>query len=186
MSAAPLALDGVLAEGGQGSLSSTLPLAPVLAAIGQAAPGGAPPGLEAAVRAALDEALKIDLGQVLRGGWAKATALQAALEATAADPAALAVVPLLDHSITSKHSPHIDVLGGGQTLCRLDFELVLTLALKGVTLDVRGGRIAAAGSGHAVAEATLKFLGQPMAKKTSKSFSLAGRLAFQPPTEGAS
>ena len=185
MTAPLFALDSVLAEAGQGTLTSSLPLAPVLAAIGQAAPGGATPGLEAAVRAALDEALKIDLSAILRGGWAKAQALQTALKATAADPDAVAVVSLLDHAITSKHAPHIDVLGAGQTLLRLDFELVLSLALKGVTLEVRDGRIQSAKSGHMVAEGVLNFLGRPLAKKTSKDVPLAGRIDFSPPAKAA-
>ena len=79
----------------------------------------------------------------------------------------------------------------GQTLLSLSLDILLTLNLKGVTVDVRHGRLHGAKSGHAVAEAVISFLGQPLIKKASKEFALPGRFplaktsAESPPTAAA-
>ena len=185
MSEPEFSLRSMLSDVSAAPLSSTLPIGPLLAAVGQAGaalPAGSPPGLETALRAALDEALHIDLNGVVTAAWGKVGALTTAIKATRADPESLAVVPLLDHAITSHHTPHIDLMHSGQTLLSLSLDILLTLNLKGVTVDVRQGRLHGAKSGHAVGEAVISFLGQPLIKKSSNEFALPGRFALAAPS----
>jgi hypothetical protein len=172
-----LALSSVLGDGG--SLAGAVPLAPIMAVVGQACaalPGPALTGLEAAVRSAVETALHIDLQDVLTGSWGKVTAVASALRSTRDDLKATALTPLLDHAITSRHNPHIDVTHAGQTLCQLTFEIAVALQLKGVILEISKGRISGARGGHAVAEGTISFLGQSLLKRTSREFALPARL----------
>jgi hypothetical protein len=176
---APLSLTAVMGDGFVGSV----PLAPLLAVVTSACSALPPPGLPAAdeaVRAALGEALNIDLQSVLTGGWAKVNAVAAAVASTREDQEAVAIVPLLDHVIAARHNPSIDLNHSGQQLCQLTFEIALVLRLKGVVLEVRRGRIQSAKSGHAVVEAVVSFLGQPLLKRASREFVLGGSGEFQP------
>ena len=164
---------------GSGTLTSSLPIEPLVTAVNLAAAGLSgreSAGLEQTLRSAIDEALHIDLNSVLGGAWARVTAVGTAMKATAADPASVAIVPLLDHSVTSRHAPHLDLIHAGQSLAQLTIDIVLTLTLKGLTLDVRGGRIVGAKSGYVVAEAMFSFLGQTLAKKTSEPIHLPGSI----------
>src|SRR3569623_1134713 len=71
-------------------------------------PKAAMPGLASALATALEDIFAVPLGPLLDAGWKKVAALEDARKSTLADPAAKALVPLLDHKITSTHRPHDD------------------------------------------------------------------------------
>lgn len=131
-----------------------------------------------AVRNALDEVFNVPLGDVLQASWKKLTGVQEALEATRLDPAKVVFVPLLEHKITSKHQPHIDLLLAGKSVSRLVLDIVLALELKSVELEVRDGRIAGLRSGQCGGNGVFAFEGQDLIKKATPSFGLPGKVAF--------
>jgi hypothetical protein len=153
----------------------------LLAAANEAASGlprAALPGLAKAMDGALEGLFTPRLDDILGRSWTKVQAVADALKATAADPAALAVVPLLDHAVTSKHSPKIDLVVAEQSLCALAFDITLALQLKGVMLQVRGGRIAALTAGACEGQGTVALAGKTLLTKKTPAFALPGRLDF--------
>ncbi len=136
------------------------------------------PGLRTAFGGAVDGLFEPRLDDILQRSWGKLQAVQEAIRHTAADPAAIAVVPLLDHRITSTHAPHIDLVLGQKSLCRLVFEIALSLELRGVELEVRGGRISALTSGSCLGEGVFGLAGQTLIKRATPAFHLPGRLTF--------
>lgn len=136
-------------------------------------------GLTTALAAVLDEVFEVPLATVLDTSWKKAVALQDGLEATRADPDKVVVVPLMDHKVTSRHKPHVDVVYGGKSLHRLVFDLDLILDLKGVQLQLRNGRICGLTSGHCAGQGVFSLAGKEIIKRSTPSFALPGRLTFQ-------
>ena len=65
-----------------------------------------------------------------------------------------------------------------QSLCRLVFDIALSLELQGVQLDIRQGRIHALKSGACLGEGVFAFAGQTLIKRATPTFALPGRLAF--------
>jgi hypothetical protein len=161
------------------------PAAVIAAAEGAAGnlPRASLPGLQKAVGGALDGLFEPRLEDILQRSWGKVAAVDEALKATRDDPAGLAVVPLLDHRITSRHAPHIDVVLGAKSLARLVFDIALSLELQGVQLEVRGGRIHALKSGACIGEGVFSFAGQTLIKRATPAFALPGRLRFAPDPE---
>jgi hypothetical protein len=153
----------------------------LIAAANEAASGlprAALPGLAKAMDGALEGLFTPRLDDILARSWGKLQAVSDALKATATDPAALAVVPLLDHAITSKHTPKIDLVVAEQALCTLAFDITLGLQLKGVLLQVKGGRIAGLTAGACEGQGTLALAGKTLISKKTPAFALPGRLDF--------
>jgi hypothetical protein len=142
------------------------------------------PGFQKAFGGALDGLFEPRLDDILARSWGKLQAVQEAVKATGEDPAALAVIPLLDHRITSNHAPHIDLVWGEKSLCRLAFSIALSLELRGVELEVREGRIHALTSGHLLGEGVFGLAGQTLIKRATPALHLPGRLHFRREPQG--
>lgn len=143
-----------------------------------AAPAPLRAGLVKALSGSLDEMFGVGVGDVLNSSWGKLGALRETIVSTRADPGKIAHVPLLDHQVASKHQPHIDLMLGGKQLCRLAFDIVLTLKLRGVQLDIRKGAIHGLTAGEAQGEGAFTLGGQTLIKRTTPAIALPGRLAF--------
>lgn len=135
-------------------------------------------GLAPALATAIDAVFQAPLASGLEASWKKAAVLADALETTRTDPAKVVVVPLMDHKVTSKHQPHVDVVYGGKSLHRLVFDIELFLALKGVQLQVRDGRIAGLTSGEWVGQGVFSLADHEILKRSTPAFALPGRLTF--------
>ncbi len=151
---------------------------PALTAATAALPAAAASSVLDTFRSALDGIFQVGLGDVLQMSWGKVAALRDAILATRKDAGLLAVVPLLDHKVTSLHKPHIDVMYAGKTLLQVPFDIALSLTLKGVLLDVRNGGIANVKGGTCLGEGTLSFGGHPLLQHKTGDLALPGRLAF--------
>lgn len=136
--------------------------------------------LTESVRAALDEVFHIRLEDVLAGSWKKLTGVQDAIDATRLEAGKVVFVPLLEHKISSRHKPHIDVKLGPKSVSRLVFDMALALELKSVELEIREGRIAGLRSGQCGGNGVFSFEGQDLIKKATPAFGLPGRLSFTP------
>lgn len=144
-------------------------------------PGPARDGVIKALAGSLDEMFGVGLGSVLESSWGKLTSLQDSFASTRLDPSKVVRVPLLDHKVTTRHQPHIDLMLGGKPLTRLTFDIALTLDLRGVQLDVRNGGIHGLTAGEAQGEGTFALGGQTLLKKATPALALPGRLEFKAP-----
>lgn len=135
-------------------------------------------GLTTALASAIDEVFQVPLGAVLDASWKKAAIVKDGLEATLTDPNKVVVVPLVDHKVSSKHQPHVDVMFSGKALHRLVFDIELQLELRGVQLQVREGRIAGLTSGECAGHGLFSMGGQQIIKRSTPFFGLPGKLAF--------
>ncbi len=180
----PLTLKSFFATDIAKPIAGDLDLAPVMAVVASATaalPASAGAQISDGVRSALDGILSVSAGDILQASWGKVAGVRDAILATRKDPGLTAIVPLLDHKITSKHSPHIDLTIAGKCLLQVKFDISLSLALKGATLDICQGRIARVSAGSCVSDGSIAFAGRTLLQRKSPEFALPGRLRFTPP-----
>jgi hypothetical protein len=105
--------------------------------------GAVLPTLAVSAAAAVPDALRIDLGNVVVWGWQTHQALHAAAEATLAGTGPPQQVTLASHSITSEHHPAIDVIVDGPPNLATTVPLTvrLVIAIDTVRIAVQRGRI---------------------------------------------
>lgn len=148
-------------------------------------PAASGEGLTSAFNTALEQVMAVQIGEILVASWSKLTALAEALETTRADPSSVVILPLLDHKVSSKHAPCIDLLCAGKELAKLAFDISLVLSLKGVELELRRGAVVSVKAGQAVGEGKLVLAGKTLVQRTTPPLSLPGRLALGVPAAAA-
>lgn len=141
-----------------------LPLGPVLDGISQQ----------------LQQALDVPVWSILTGAWDRSRELRAAIRKTR-DSSASAVVPLLDHTITSEHRPYVDVVVNDAPVARLVFPLKLAFQIDGLVLRIAGGRMTDVMSGAVKLKATLKFADFVLLEKAVGPIAIPGAIALAAP-----
>lgn len=106
----------------------------------------------------IGEVLHIGLDDVLLAGWKKYRGLCEYADAGKHPPEETTLVPLARHLVRSAHRPHIDLLIREARVGGLVLDVQLALALEGVVLKVRGGRVWDVTAGSCQASGTLKCL----------------------------
>jgi methylglyoxal synthase len=163
--------------GGANGASPQFDLSGVTAGVAAATGQDAGPVTDA-VTSGLNQALTLELGDVLGKAWGGAAQVKAAIAATKKNAEAVAFVPLAPHRIATTHKPNVELLMAGAKISSLPFNVVLAMDLRGVELEVRGGRIVATRSGVMVGEGSILFSGAPILKAQTPSLPLPGKLKF--------
>lgn len=163
--------------GGSGGALPKLDLSGVTAAISATTGQDAGP-IGDAVTSGLNQVMTMELGNVLGKAWAGSAQVKAALAATKNKPEAVAFVPLAPHRITTTHKPRVELMMAGMKIAPLPFDVVLAMDLKGVELEISGGRIVSARAGILVGEGAIHFSGSPILKAQTPPLPLPGQLKF--------
>ena len=116
------------------------------------------------IRRALIELLDIKLGNVVLRAWQRHGALLAAAQRTTTG--GREVVLMADHTVTSKHSPHVDLAIDGVDIARISSAIVMSLQLIGVNAVVERGELVAVEGGSIVASTKFSIEDVPIASKT--------------------
>ena len=95
------------------------------------------------------------VGKVLTPAWSRLEALQEYRDPELHPPQESSLVPLVEHTVTSSHRPHIELLAGKTEIGRLDLEVELELEVEGAHLRIQGGRILAVRAGAATGSGKL-------------------------------
>jgi hypothetical protein len=130
---------------------------------------------------AIPALLRLDVGRLLAGAWKKCAELQKYGDPKAYPPDETVLVELAEHTIRSSHRPHVDVMVGESRVQRIDFDLELTLAIKGAVLTVRDGKIRAVSVGSCKGGGELSYKGCSILKRASRDVPLPGKFEFEEP-----
>jgi hypothetical protein len=87
-------------------------------------------------------------------------------------------IPLLEHTVTSTHRPYIEVRFNETLIDRIDFEVTVTLELKGAVLEIQGGKITKLQSGECKGKGELRCEGLLLASEDFKPIKLPGTKEF--------
>jgi hypothetical protein len=108
----------------------------------------------------------LDFDDIIVDGWRKFAALHAAAERTCAEGGSSEVVDLASHSITSTHTPRVELEIDGSPVATLTFELSLTFTIRAVVATVNEGRLVRLGAGLVDVQGSLTAAGKQLAKRS--------------------
>lgn len=117
------------------------------------------------IRRAIVELLDIKVGNVVLKAWQRHGALLAAAQRTTTS-GGREVVLLADHTVTSSHSPHIELAINGVEIGRITSKIAMTLQLVGVNAVVQRGELVGLQTGSIVASAKLSVEDVPVASRS--------------------
>ncbi len=136
------------------------------------------PPVSRAIGRALGDALQVDLGEVLVGGWNAYRSLREYADPAKHPPQDLAQVALGHHVISSTHKPRVEVRLGPTTLATVEFEVELELNVESAILTLQAGRIKEVAVGKCVGKGTLSCEGAVLVEKETREVALPGRLSL--------
>jgi len=135
--------------------------------------------LEKDVAGAYRAMLDVKLVDVFCGAWIKLNELQEYRDRAKHPPEEVSRVPLKTHTVRSTHKPVIEILVGERCVSKLEFDVVLELALEAFVLGIRDGRIIDISSGEFRGTGRLQCRGFELARVASKKHRLPGTLAIE-------
>ena len=130
------------------------------------------------VAESLNAALDVKLTDILGFAWTKIQDLQVCLDRKSYPPNETALVPLAEHNIRSTHHPGIELLLGKKVVAEITFDVELTLALEGVVLKIRDGRILEITSGSYSGNGILMFADTVLIKRQTPKYTIPGKLTL--------
>jgi hypothetical protein len=98
------------------------------------------------------EVLEIPFSDVLTGAWSRYSELTQAAELTRANPGRREDVVLAEHTVTSEHHPHVDVLVDDILVASIQLRVELMCTVRALTVAVERAAIVEVGSGTAHVE----------------------------------
>jgi hypothetical protein len=153
-----------------------------LTAAGQALPRKPPlavwAGVSRAVSRALQQALEVNIADVLVAGWNTYQSLLEYADPAKHPPQEVASVTLWEHTITSSHEPQVELLVNGKKIATVTCGVDLELQFESATLTIQGGKILEVKAGTCVGKGVLKCEGAVLMERSSAEVSLPGRLTF--------
>ncbi len=120
--------------------------------------------------------LDVPLGAIISAAWNKYRVLTKYCDPKKYSPDETFLVPLLEHTITSKHRPYIDVLLDDHPIGRINFAIDVSLTLKGFIAKVQGGRLREIKVGACKMKGTIACEDFPLLEKESDSVDLPGSI----------
>lgn len=121
------------------------------------------------------------LDGVLVKVWKEAKLFDKYLNPDAYPAGDVIAVTLAEHKIPSKHKPRVEVQLNDMPIKEIEFEVVLTLSLKGAIIDIKNGEIIGIRPGECSATGTVKWNDIVLASKKSDPVRLPGYKRFDPP-----
>ena len=133
-------------------------------------------GLKNAILSEAGGLLDVNLLDVFRWAWNKNRELESYRDRAKYPPHETFRVPLAEHTIKSSHKPHLEIRVDGTKKGQIDFALEIEIALKGMTLEIRDGRIRKIRTGECKARGTFSCEGLKLVERESRALKLPGTI----------
>lgn len=171
----------LFAEAGGDPLEDCKNAPPLAQAISEAAkgfPSACWDDVQGGCRREVDKLMDLSVERVLFDGWMKLERFKKCVEESKARPEDAFFQDLDDHKIASTHKPRIELRYGEVKVADLDFEMELALKVKGVRLEIRGGKVVCATAGICAANAKLSLHDQVLLERATPEFPAPARIRF--------
>ena len=122
----------------------------------------------------IGELFNVELPDLLVLSWKKAGELQGALEESRKSPEEVIVLDLVEHEITNKYHPYIEIRIAGVPSKKIEFEVQIVTALKGINLKIQAGAITEIHAGSCHFEGKVKYHDLTIAEKKVGPIELLG------------
>lgn len=124
------------------------------------------------------EAMDIEIGDILVWGWRKQREILQ-YRNKENPPGGSHKVPLIEHTLVSKHSPTIQPVINEAPIAKLKFDITLKLKMKGITLVIRDGKIMEVTTGTCTGNGSMAYAGFTILEKKTAPYSLPGLIPFK-------
>jgi hypothetical protein len=131
-------------------------------------------GLRDKILAEAGGLLDIRLLDVMSWAWKKGRELEAYRDTERYPPDKTFSVPLVEHKITSTHTPHVDIRMNDKKVGSIHFAVNVEIAIKAMTLEIRNARVKKLHPGDCKAKGKFLCEGVLLAERESKPLDLPG------------
>lgn len=150
----------------EGALDAALPSLPLIDA----------GTLRQTVKQAVLEVIDVDLGEILTGAWNRYQELQKYRDSERYPADEIILVPMVEHTVRSIHSPAIEIVANDVPVLNLKFELDLSLELEGVVLKIAGGKIIEICAGSCQGRGQIKWRDAVLLDRETRAFDVPGAI----------
>lgn len=131
-----------------------------------------PPGFFEMLAAELPGLLEIDIGDLLVWGWRKRQEIIQYRDTEKFPPGETYLVPLLEHTVTSRHRATIEPRINATPLGELVFDITLKLQLEGAVLKIRAAQVEEVAYGRCLAAGAVAFAGVNLIERKTAPYEL--------------
>lgn len=120
----------------------------------------------------LPGALDIEIEDILVWAWRTRREIAQYRDRGKYPPGETHIVPLLEHTVVSRHSPTIQPVINNLELPKIKFDIVLKLKMKGAMLGIRDGKIMEILVGSCTGSGSIQYAGATILEKKTAPFTL--------------
>lgn len=125
----------------------------------------------------LPQSLDIEIKDILVWAWRKRGEIIQYRDKKKYPPGETHLVPLLEHTVISEHSPTIQpVINNVELPTKIKFDIVLKLKIKGAMLGIRDGKIMEILTGSCTGSGSIQYAGIAVLEKKTAPFTLPGTI----------
>ncbi len=126
----------------------------------------------------VNDLLDIRVVNILTGAWNKYRELIKYADRSKESPDETFLVHLIDHTIKSLHNPYVLILVNNKEVGKVHFEIAVSLALEGIILKIRDGKIKEISAGSCKGKGTIKCENFLLVEKETETLTLSDSLCF--------
>jgi len=131
------------------------------------------------VTAKIAELLEVRIADIFLASWKKTDVIKEMMEESRKTPDALMNVELAEHTINSKHQPHIEIRTKKAPVKKIEFTLQLLFKLKEFRLRIQNGAIREIQTGACEGKGSLQYQGLAIAEKQLAPIKLPPTIALE-------
>ncbi len=120
--------------------------------------------------------LNINVVDIMVKAWNKYGELLKYTDKEKYPPDVSVLVPLVEHKIKSEHKPYLEILINDKSIGKINFNINISLTLKGIILKIQDGKIKEIKTGSCKGKGILKLEDFVIMEKESESISLPGSI----------
>lgn len=120
--------------------------------------------------------LNISVIDIMVKAWNKYRELLKYTDKEKYPPDVSVLVPLAEHTIKSEHKPYVEILINEKPVGRVDFNINISLTLKGIVLKIQDGKIKEIKTGSCKGKGNVKLEDFVIMEKETESISLPGSI----------
>jgi hypothetical protein len=124
------------------------------------------------------EILNMKVSDVMIAAWNQYKALVQYTDEKKYPPGESYLVPLAKHTIESIHKPFLEILVNHHPVGKINFEIIISLAVEGIVLKIQDGKIMEVRTGSCKGGGSIKCEDKLILKKETGPFSLPGLISL--------
>lgn len=124
------------------------------------------------------QALDIEMSDLLLQAWRTRREIDQYRDKKRYPPGESHIVPLLEHTVVSKHSPAIQPVVNNIHLRKITFDIILKLKLKGAMLKIRDAKIMGVLMGSCSGSGTIEYAGLVILEKKTAPHSFPSSISL--------